>query len=214
MNSFLAHMFQRRRGADVSSEASSLMVDRPAPSHDAHMSDVWTARFAFDIQYRELERTTSIGHGVLSAVTLVAALATPLLIFDVGTSLTPLVITFTFELVVYLTLLAVSVRHAMRVLINPSKGWPNIAREDWPAVRGYLNFWYMAQFRDAEEFADYFTNLDSRERRDYLIRQVYSDAKLNKRKAESAAAAIKWAFRSFGILAAMIATRFAIVVTS
>src|SRR5919109_3753868 len=119
-------------------------------SEDNQLEDTWElAKSVYELQYPELQRVTAIAGSLLTAVTLSAALAAPLLVLGIRRSLLDAL--FGIGLLAYLLCLGNAIRYALRILYSP------LAKE--PVVHGVFNLRHVATFADAEEYEAYFKAL-------------------------------------------------------
>lgn len=165
-------------------------------------------KVSYDLQYRELERATSIAQGLVSAVTLSAALASPLLVIGLKRSILDAI--FGGLLLIYLAVLGNAVRHAFWVFATK----PVFGGMPSPEVAGFFNHRSIVEFATPTAFREYFTRLTDQEKFNYVIEQTWADAKLANRKFVAITRTIRWTAISFMFLASLVMLRFLIAFSS
>lgn len=153
------------------------------------------ARFAYDVQSRQLERSTNAAQGLLTAVTLLAALGAPLLLPPPDDGWLELVVGLL--LVGYLLALGLSLRHSLSVLAT------NPRRMTKPTVaRGFLFYRDIAAYPSADVFGQDFRSAMTTDQLTYVLDQVYVLGSLVVVKSDHVVKAIKWLIRGMALFAA------------
>lgn len=160
---------------------------------------------AYEIQYQELMRSVAIAQGLVSAVTLSAALASPLLL--IGARRSPSNAVFGLLLILYLGTLGNSLRHAFWAFCTKPIFRPAVRTSPTP---GFMTYLFISTFESPQKYQEYFRSLSEEARLDHLIDQTFTDANLVKAKFVALSKTIQWSALSFGLLAMLVLFRFAI----
>lgn len=147
------------------------------------------------------------GQGLIAAVTLSAALSSPLLIL--GTEKTWPNVGFGIALMLYLVIIASAVRHAFVVLHSPIQ-----ATEIPSAGHGVMHWQSIAAHPSPEAYSESLQSITQADRLSSLIEQDWIAARLISDKVDHTRKAIRWAAASLLMLAVLILLRFVIVLTA
>lgn len=105
---------------------------------------------AYEIQYQELMRSVAIAQGLVSAVTLSAALASPLLL--IGARRSPSNTVFGLLLILYLGTLGNSLRHAFWAFCTKPIFRPAVRTSPTP---GFMTHLFISTFESPQKYREY-----------------------------------------------------------
>ena len=179
--------------------------DNAEPIPAADLSSWEVARFVFDIQYKQLERSGTTAYSVLTAGALAAALASPVLVLTVRPTNDVLTGFFAILLVSYLVALGFGIRYALKVLFTgaghqPPPGSLTHYSQIVELGVGGLKNWVI---RPSEEH-----------RVERLLADTVVVANVVRIKAMNLAHAIRWIGSSFILLGSLVVLRLCIVLTT
>jgi hypothetical protein len=162
-------------------------------------ADLEVARFIFDVQLRQLERSSFTAQGLIAAVTITAAIASPLLVAGVHRSAGAIV--YGVLIVVYLGSLAVAVRASLSVLFTRSGHIPK--------GHGILHYGHISSYPTPAAFADRFEQLgDRQELTREILDEVWSLAQVVQIKATKIGSAAVAGAVSLILLGMLVVARF------
>lgn len=156
------------------------------------------AQLTFDLQFRQLQRSDTAAQSLILAVTLSAALATPLIISTadfVGFAAALLALT----LIVYLLSAGAAVLLAMRVLYSPQGNRP--PGESW------LHYSHISAYTQAG-YIDRLSNMSSNEMLLGILENTYVLARVVDSKAQAVGRAVRWTRWSFAMLGILLLARY------
>lgn len=182
----------RERSGEGSFGAGASLVDDPVSN--------WSlAAFAYDVQLRQLERSSTAAQGLLAAATLVGALAAPLLVLNAHTGIADRAVAVL--LMFYIVALGLSIKHSLGVVFTSKHGL-----ED--AGPGFVHYAHISGHRSPRAFVAYFTELGDDEQLRHVLEQVWALATLTTAKASSVRRATFWLSVGLLDLSVMIIVRF------
>jgi hypothetical protein len=159
-------------------------------------------RDIYDVRLKDLEVLTNIGQGLLSGIALPAALGAPLLV--IGAQRSWAYAGFGVGLLLYLIVLGVALRHALRVLYSPA----DVLRSKPIAGFGVMQ-WRDVAAMTPTEYHRYVESLDRLQARRSLVEQDWLATVLVADKAAHVTKAVRWAGVSYAFLGLLVLTRFA-----
>ena len=175
------------------------MKDMTSGDNGSSLQASWdSAKVTYDMHYQELQRVTSVAASLLTAVTLSAALAGPLLVTGIERTLLDGI--FGLGLLGYLLCLSNAIGHALRVLYSP------LGREPVPGLFNPRNI--AARFSTIAEYEEYFRRSTREEQITDLIAQTWVYAQLVNLKVISAKNAAQWTRISLLTLSGLILLRY------
>jgi hypothetical protein len=178
-------------------QASAATGDQVESARWQRLIQVHTARI------ESLTQLTTIGQGLITAVTLPAAIGAPLV--SIGVAKTWANAVFGLALLAYLTTLGVALRYAFRVLYNRLDESELAGRG-----KGAMN-WRAVAAMTAEEYFSYMRSTHDQDLLESLVEQDWIAAKLIDDKARNVSRAVLWAGLSFVGLGLLVIGRFLIV---
>lgn len=155
------------------------------------------AQVTFEHMHRNLERADSATQSLLSAVTLSAALAGPLLLLNIGH--TALDAAFGAMLVIYIVALGNAIRHALRTVYTPTR-----LSE---AYEGPFHHYHIGKFNRGEDYVAYMAG----NRMDYgqhLLMESWVAATVMRKKLVAMRRTVRWTAISLALLGILIIARF------